>query len=111
MPTVSTLHCCASPGCPHLTSQTYCLNCAVDREHGRPNFNLRRLYRTARWRSLRSLVLQEEPTCPECMHEGFITPSLDVHHTEKATDANFFNRDILQALCHPHHAKHTQQGD
>ncbi len=115
MPTISALHCCAMPGCPTLTEGRYCRSCAVVQEHARPNFSLRRLYRTQRWRhpsyGIRSQVLNEQPLCPECQQAGFITPTTDVHHTEKATAENFFDRAILQALCHAHHSQHTQRGE
>jgi 5-methylcytosine-specific restriction protein A len=80
-------------------------------EHARPNVTLRRLYRTVRWFRLRAIVLQEEPTCIECEQEGFIRASHDVHHQQKATFENFFDRSNLQALCVMHHSRHTQRGE
>jgi len=56
-------------------------------------------------------VLQEQPFCPECEAEGVIAPTEDVHHTEKATRENFFDKRILQALCHAHHSAQTAKGE
>lgn len=87
----------------------------MEREHSRENYHLRRLYRTARWRhpiyGLRSQVLSEEPFCPECQQDGLVTAATDVHHLEKATADNFFDRANLQALCARHHSRHTQRGE
>ena len=110
MPT-QPLRFCNVPGCSHLVISGPCAEHAAQREHGRGNWELRKLYRTAPWRRLRAIVLQEEPTCPECLEQGFITPTQDVHHRHKATPDNFFDRSNLQALCAPHHSEHTQRGE
>lgn len=72
---------------------------------------LRKLYRTARWARLRSVVLLEEPLCPDCMLEDRIIASNDVHHKQKATIENFFDRSNLEALCVAHHSAHTARGE
>jgi len=114
MPT-TILRFCAEPLCPVKVIRGRCMQHTVQQEHNRHNYALRRLYRTAKWRhpvwGLRSIVLREEPLCPECEAEGRIEATTDVHHREKATEENFWDRDNLQALCGPHHARHTGMGE
>lgn len=110
MPTIP-MHFCAEPNCSHLVTSRYCPEHASAYEHARTNYAFRRLYRTQRWARLRALVLNEEPLCPECLEHGFVTPCTDVHHLKKATEQNFFDRANLQALCAPHHSRHTQRGE
>lgn len=105
------LRACAMPRCPELVAKGYCRKCAAEREQQRPNVELRRFYRTARWARLRNVVLQEEPFCPECEAEGMVGATEDVHHKQKATSENFFVRDNLQAVCHRHHSRHTKRGE
>lgn len=90
-----------------------CATHAVQQEHQRPNYDVRRWYRTARWKALRALVLLEEPTCEECWQEGHVEPNTDVHHREKhhGDMALFFDRAKLQGLCHAHHSAHTARGE
>lgn len=102
---------CLERGCPVIVARGRCRTHAAQHEGARPNVDLRRWYRTALWARLRSLVLQEEPLCPECAADGMVTATSDVHHTERATRENFFDRAILQALCHAHHSRHTQRGE
>lgn len=102
---------CATAGCPVIVQHGYCRACAALREHRRPNFDLRRLYRTARWRALRLVILQEEPLCVECEAEGHVSATEDVHHLVRARRETFFERSNLQALCHMHHSRHTQRGE
>jgi hypothetical protein len=45
------------------------------------------------------------------MDDGFIEPSHDVHHKQKATLENFWDRNNLQALCVKHHSEHTARGE
>jgi len=88
-----------------------CRKHAAEYERRRVNFEFRRLYHTSRWERLAEMVKQEEPLCVECEAEGFIVGVEDVHHKEKATEANFFDRSNLQALCHRHHSKRTARGE
>jgi hypothetical protein len=106
---------CAEPLCSAKVVHGRCAAHAVQQEHSRQNYAFRRLYRTAKWRhpvwGMRAIVLREEPLCPECEQQGRITATTDVHHTEKSTEENFFDRSILQALCAAHHSAHTARGE
>jgi 5-methylcytosine-specific restriction protein A len=104
---------CAAPGCSALVVRGRCKAHAVQVEHQRGNYDVRRWYRTARWKALRALVLQEEPICAECHAEGRIVASTDVHHTQKHDGdyERFFARETLTSLCHAHHAVHTGHGE
>jgi 5-methylcytosine-specific restriction endonuclease McrA len=70
-----------------------------------------RLYRTARWRRLRQVVLEEqgyfcaEPGCPRLAEE--------VHHKVKRADdlSLFHDRQNLVAYCRPCHAARTRRGE
>lgn len=102
---------CSRPGCPELAP------CPV---HGaRPGQSYRerrerepwrKLYSTARWLTLRRIVLDAQPTCPQCRAEGRPpTPTVDVHHERphRGDVRTFFDRSNLRALCHPCHARIT----
>ena len=71
-----------------------------------------KIYNTTRWKKLRAAFLSETPLCAECLAEGKITASQEVHHV-----VSFMNaapdlarmRDLaydwknLQGLCDYHH--------
>lgn len=111
MPTTPLSYCAYAGGCSARVPGRFCPEHTQTNELRRPNLDLRRLYRTMRWRRLRAIVLQEEPVCPECAALFRIVPSTDVHHKQKATIDNFWTRSNLQALCGPHHSAHTARGE
>ncbi|HUG08483.1 MAG TPA: HNH endonuclease signature motif containing protein [Acidimicrobiia bacterium] len=60
-------------------------------------------YQSEGWRRLRDRVLREEPNCRRCG-----APSSDVDHIVPLADGGgFFDRENLQALCHPCHKVKT----
>ena len=71
------------------------------------------LYNTKRWRTIRAIVLSEEPTCRMCKRLGKITPADTVDHIKphKGDLQLFYDRDNLQALCASCHsgAKRIQE--
>lgn len=90
------------------------------REHAAPILKLRgrarrnepgrRLYATSRWRSLRMLVLREEPLCRRCMNEDHRpVPATDIDHVvaHKGDPGRFWHRDNLQPLCAACHHRKT----
>ena len=107
---------CAVPGCPERAHRRgRCLQHGAAIERQRPNHDFRLLYMRMKWRhpvyGMRSIVLREEPLCTECLAEGHVRVSTDVHHKQKATVENFYERSNLTALCGPHHAAHTAKGE
>src|SRR5262245_31503499 len=109
MPT-SPLTPCAMPGCPARVDTRFCRRHAVVREHQRRNFDVRRWYRTARWRRLRQQVLDRNPLCVHC-----ITPTVasEIDHIRKheGNEMLFFDPANLQGLCPYHHGVKTAKGE
>lgn len=99
---------CAQPACHTLVSVGYC------HAHGaRPNADVRKLYRTARWRALRALVQREQPLCDECDAEGRTVAGTDVDHTQphRGDVLLFWDRANLSNKCAMHHAMKTRRGE
>ena len=62
-----------------------------------------RVYDTAEWKRVRSVVLAEEPTCRMCGE-----PATDVDHRRAIERGGApYDRDNLQALCHSCHSRLT----
>lgn len=103
---------CTQPRCTALVEAGRCPAHEVQREHQRPNWDVRRWYRTDLWLRLRALVLQEEPICKLCLVQGRTVPSTDVDHIVKheGKHERFFDRNNLQGLCHACHSRKTQAG-
>jgi len=60
----------------------------------------------AAWRSLRSMVLRDIPTCEHCAKRGLVVPASEVDHIDNDPTNN--ERDNLQSLCKPCHSRKTQ---
>ena len=86
-----------------------------------------RLLNDRRWRELRIAYLREHPLCERCIREGkaagvpegFITPSIDVHHrvpvetakTLQEMERLAYDWNNLEALCIPCHSRtHREMG-
>lgn len=82
-------------------------------EHGRPNYQWRRLYRQARWKATRRAVLSEEPFCGDCIaRDETYTATTEVHHRQRPqSEGAFFDRENLMALCHDCHSVRTGRGE
>lgn len=121
---------CSKPGCtvavPHGAS--YCrLHIAgetkrreeAERKRKRNSvkspeaYEASRFYATARWHTMRLVVLNDEPLCRLCMADGTITPATVVDHVRRHNnDASmFFCYTNLQALCKPCHDVKTMTVD
>jgi 5-methylcytosine-specific restriction endonuclease McrA len=104
-------HFCAVPNCATLTTRRRCLAHAVETEHQRPNYALRRWYRTPHWKALRAQILRDAMyTCAVCSKVGI---RLEVDHITKheGDSRRFWNRANLQALCRRCHQQKTARGE
>src|SRR5262245_21286115 len=106
------LRSCAEPGCPELVRHGRCPKHARMVEQDRPNRIARRWYYTARWRALRTQVLEENPLCVECLNSKWVEPAIDVDHRipHNGNADLFFDRSNLQGLCKFHHSQKTRIG-
>ena len=104
-------HLCAVPGCGQLTLGRRCRLHAVAAEQARPNYALRRWYRTPRWKALRAKILVDQAyRCADCQQ---VVLALEVDHVirHQGNPALFWNRANLQALCRSCHQRKTQRGE
>lgn len=62
---------------------------------------------SAGWRRLRTLVLSEQPLCPECQAAGYLVPAIEVDHIDNDPTNNL--RENLQGLCKLHHGQKTRR--
>ena len=104
-------HFCVVPGCSTLTTRRKCPAHQVTAEHARPNYALRRWYRTPKWKALRLTILRDQGYgCAAC---GMVTPRLEVDHVTRhnGNPTLFWKRENLQALCRTCHQRKTQRGE
>jgi 5-methylcytosine-specific restriction protein A len=59
------------------------------------------------WRSLRALVISEQPLCAQCQREGRLTVGNEVDHIDN--DASNNERGNLENLCHSCHSRKTNR--
>ena len=102
---------CNHPGCSALVKYGYCYVHKSD-------YDLYRGTAAERgydgvWRKFRKAVLRQNPLCQDCLREGFITPSKEVHHIKKLRDYPELRlvRSNLLCLCTRHHNVRTLNGE
>jgi 5-methylcytosine-specific restriction enzyme A len=105
-------HPCVVPGCPQVV--THGRRCHVHNvvaEQARPNYALRRWYRTPQWKALRARILRDQAYC--CADCGQVVAALEVDHIARhgGISARFWDRTNLQALCRACHQRKTQRGE
>ena len=107
-----TPHFCVVPGCAVLIIRgRRCAGHKVDAEQARPNYALRRWYRTPRWKALRAQILRDQAyRCADCL---MVVAALEVDHLAKHEGdlQRFWDRANLQALCRSCHQRKTQRGE
>jgi 5-methylcytosine-specific restriction enzyme A len=104
-------HLCSVPGCPQLTTGRRCQIHSVAAEHARPNYALRRWYRTPQWKALRAQILRDQAyRCADC---GQVILALEIDHIARhgGNPRLFWQRANLQALCRSCHQRKTQRGE
>ena len=103
---------CLYPGCPNLTTTSYCI------EHTRSNnreYNRHRLERDPdaykrfgrRWREIRDLYISKHPLCERCLEIGFLTPAAEVHHIVDVSEGGGDDDTNLMSLCKSCHSSIT----
>ena len=78
------------------------------RDHDRArekNSPWRKWYRTARWASIRNMVLGRDPYCTRCNAQGVTTPSTVANHIKphKGDYDLFWDMENLEGVCAPCH--------
>ena len=105
---------CLQPRCGAVVDGGYCRAHDPHAERRRPNVDVRRWYRTPRWRALRASVLRAEPLCTgRDDGEPCGRPTTDVDHRQphRGDLVLFWDRRNLQAKCHACHASKTAKGE
>ena len=101
---------CPVPGCSVLVPSGRCRTHAVQKEHARPNYDLRRWYRTPRWKALRAqLLVQHAYTCASC-HRVHLDLEIDHVVRHDGDPARFWDVANLQPLCRTCHQSKTAHG-
>jgi 5-methylcytosine-specific restriction protein A len=97
-------HICHHPGCNALIQPTerYCemhTPQAIKPFEGAVRYN-ERLYNTTRWRTLRSKIIKENPSCCKCGVEANES-RLEAHHImpPKGNEELFFNESNIIVVC------------
>lgn len=106
---------CAFPGCPNLTSETYCEEhknkVAKDyNTYVRSPDHAKKYGRE--WKRVRDRYVSKHPLCEMCLKEGKITPVEEVHHILPVNRGGGNEESNLMSLCKSCHNKiHIQLGD
>lgn len=71
-------------------------------------------YNNPEWRKLRNIYIKEHPLCEECLNQGKVVPSEDIHHIKSPFQNGEVNNNLLldynnlMALCKTcHNKKHN----
>ena len=105
---------CRHPGCPAVTTDTYCPEHASIASDRHREYDRSRKSTTARgygaqWRRLRDMVLRREPLCRRCRAEGRRRIATEVDHILPLKQGGTNRWDNLQPLCHSCHVKKTKE--
>jgi 5-methylcytosine-specific restriction protein A len=103
---------CAQPGCRAIVTRG---RCAAHRrsERDRPNVDIRKWYRSPRWRALRAWKLKQQPHCggrEDGIPCGAQTTDIDHIIPHRGNSAMFWSVGNLEAKCHRCHSSKTGRG-
>ena len=106
---------CSYPGCPNLTTETYCSEhkAKVNKEYNKFQRSLdhNKIY-GREWKRIRALYVREHPLCEMCLKEGKLTPVEEVHHILPVERGGTHDVSNLMSLCKSCHNKiHIALGD
>lgn len=108
-------HPCGFPGCKELTDRRYCpehekIANQQYEKYGRNPATKKRYGRA--WHRIRTAYAAEHPFCEECLKNGVLTPTDQIHHILPLAEGGSHARDNLMALCTSCHSRlHAQRGD
>ena len=65
------------------------------------------------WQQFRERIVRERPLCEDCLDEGKVSPTEEVHHMVKIKDAPHrkLDQSNVRCLCRPHHTARTARGE
>ena len=94
---------CAQPGCDVLVTNG--ARCADHVLHTERDPQIKRMYNSQRWRSMRLRQLADHPWCYVCLERGIYEPAEEVDHVipHRGDPKLFFDDGNLQSLsarCH-----------
>lgn len=104
---------CTYPGCTNLVESGRCEQHPYQQRRRPEALDINKLYKTARWRRLRLIVLRDNPLCVHCTQAGLVTQATEVDHIvpHKGDERLFWDVENLQGLCKPCHSKKTASED
>ena len=105
----SSLRQCTYPGCYVLVKSGRCSDHSTKKVQRDPD--IKRLYNSQHWKTMRAIHLAGEPWCRECMKDDVYEFATDVDHItpHNGDTALFFNPKNLQSLCKSHHSSKTAE--
>ncbi len=97
---------CTYPGCYVLVKSG---RCATHTEQGTiRDPEVKKLYNSKRWQTIRVAQLSNFPWCAHCMNEGKHVIASEVHHIERHQgDPDKFFNGPFESLCKPCHSAET----
>jgi 5-methylcytosine-specific restriction enzyme A len=108
---------CAQPGCfQRVPCPVHARTLALEKEHRRPNRDVRKWYYLARWVhpvwGLRAQVLADDPWCTQCRQIGVLEVATEIDHIvpHRGDPVLFWARENLQGLCRGCHQSKTGRG-
>ena len=106
---------CSHPGCPKLTDGRFCEEHARQEAKRYEKYDrdpaTRRRYGRA-WKRIRDSYVSQHPLCEQCLKEGRLVETEEVHHRKPLAEGGTHARDNLIALCKSCHSKiHAERGD
>jgi hypothetical protein len=97
---------CTYPGCNTLVSGGRCGVHSSGNVKKDPD--VKKLYNSKRWQSIRARQLATYPWCAECLKDSRHVPAIEVDHIERHLgDPERFYAGPFQSLCTPHHSQKT----
>ena len=102
---------CAEPGCQARVTRGRC-KVHQPQERDRRNVDVRRWYRTTRWRQLRARKFAAQPLCVDCLAEGVYELWTDLDHIEphRGDPVLFWAEWNVEGRCHRCHSAKTARG-
>jgi 5-methylcytosine-specific restriction protein A len=97
-------------GCRQLVPPGPCRTCRAQRDQDRDNADVRKWYRTSRWRRLRASAFRRDPLCAKCKSLGLVKVGTDADHRipHDGDPRLFWELSNVQVLCAKHHSAKTR---